>query len=282
MNSELLTTGKRKLDAKRMHSRRFLPLTMTQLLLDLGLETDPLINAQACLLLTYYAPSYDILRVNTFWLVRAAHFARIAGADKFHLLPDGYRTKQLKRVWWGVLFRDRILSLGLRRKTTVQMDRVLDEEKFQLNVEDFEADLGHSIVHDRATQLRITEIAVSTCSLVSKVTPALDLLYHYESAGDRIRTVGGSIPNLVADIQHCIDGLETWYISTMQKFPDRSDESVCIFANMLFCYHSSAVFALNLLRVLLHETVPEARNHIDMDACLEASVEAINDLNGRT
>lgn len=74
-------------------------LTCLQLLFDFGLERDPLASAQACLLLSYNAPNYNLLRLNTYWVTNAIRFAKIARADSYYRIKDPVKSKLLKRIW---------------------------------------------------------------------------------------------------------------------------------------------------------------------------------------
>lgn len=258
-----------------------------QLVYDFDLEQDPFTNAQACLILTYYGPGYNRLRVNASWLTQAARFARIARADTFYQIQDPIQRSSLKRLWWGVLFRDRILSGGLRWNTQVDLDPILQNSEYFLALEDFSEELGKSRVHDRATQTRIVDIVNSTCSLICELTPAMKIVYGHERISERMVNVRSSGPDNLKEIQRCLDNLRRWYDRTIRMFPepislDDTHESVCIYANMMFCYYSSAVFALNFHRILIYETIPNLRDRIPLEACQESSVTAINDLERRT
>ena len=217
----------------------------------------------------------------------AARFAKIAQADAFDLVQDPVRKSTLKRLWWGVLFRDRILSLGLRWTLQVALDPRLRSDEYYLNADDFKFDLGHSTVHDLNSQLRIVDIVASTCSLVCELTPALQLLYGHERARERIASVANSVSSSVLEIQGCLDGLQRWHEHVILNFPDPislddTQQAICIYANLMFCYYSSAIFALNLHRILIHGTSPGARNQISLEACQEASIAAITDIGKRT
>lgn len=271
----------------RVHQHTGHSLILAKLVFDFGLENDAVASAQGCLLLTYCAPSYNKLRVNIGWLMNAARFARVAQADKFHSIQDPTQRRALKRLWWCVLFRDRILSLGLRWTLQVALDPRLQSEDSFLGVEDFESDLGQSHVHDRDSQLRIVDVVASTCGLVCELTPALHVLYGCERARERVAIEADSVHESAAQIQSCLDGLRRWHERAVLTFPepiglDDTQESICIYGNLLFWYYSSAVFALNLHRILLHMTIPASRDLISLEACQEASVTAFNDIGKRT
>ena len=260
---------------------------MRQLAFDFSLETDTLALAQGCLLLTYYAPGWNKLRVNGSWLMNAARFARMARADTFHLVEDPVQKTTLKRLWWGIIFRDRILSMGLRWTHQVELNPRFKSSKYFLDTEDFSLDLGRSKVHDQDSQIRIIDIVTSLCSLVCELTPALHLLYGHERVRERVADVANSVQTNITHVRSCLDGLHRWYERTIPNFPDPislddTHDSICIYANLLFCYYSSAVFALNLHRILIHVTIPTSREHISLETCRESSVAAINDVGRRT
>lgn len=219
--------------------------------------------------------------------MNAARFARMAGADTFHLAEDETRKKTLKRLWWGILFRDRILSLGLRWTPQVALNPRFKNSEYFLDAEDFSQDLGRSHVHDEDSQIRIIDIVTSTCSLVCKLTPALDVLYRHERVRERVADISNAVQTNITDVRNCLDGLHRWYERTIPIFPepislDDTHDSICIYANLLFCYYSSAVYALNLHRILIFVTIPASREHVSLENCREGSLSAMQDVGKRT
>lgn len=256
---------------------------------DVGVERDPVANAQACLLLTYYAPNYNRLRVNSYWLSNATRFAKIARADAHHKLRerDPNRSKLLKRLWWGVICRNHILSLGLRRACQINLDPPgWREEESILNIDDFQSELGFSLVHDLDTQHRIVDLVSNTCRLMQSLENALKL-YRFEALEDRLEAASKDFKATVSDIYKSLAELRRWHDQAVRQFPfpialDDAHETptICVYANMMFCYYSSAVFALNQHLILLSEVFPQCRTFFTTDDAREA-LETANDDIGR-
>ncbi|EME86062.1 uncharacterized protein MYCFIDRAFT_194222 [Pseudocercospora fijiensis CIRAD86] len=259
----------------------------TSLLFDFGIEREAIASAQACLLLSYNAPNYNLLRLNTYWITNAIRFARIARADSYHRIKDPVKSKMLKRIWWGVILRDRILSLGLRRSIQVPLENDWDTEKHVLQAEDFQPELGNSPMHDTETQLRIFEMLGTMCRLAQCLTHTSRILYKHERLDDRLEYASRSLPTLVSDIQRSLESLRLWHEQAIRAFPfpislDDAHETICIYANMMFSYHASAVFGLNTYLILLREVFPATKSMFSLEEAREALEIANNDVSRRT
>ena len=224
--------------------------------------------------------------MNGYWLENAIRFARIARADVYYRVQDLAKAKLLKRLWWGVLFRDRILSLGLRRSLNVEF-RTLDSDADVLQASDFDNEIGRSLVHDTETQLRVVEVITATCRLMQCLTPVLQQLYRYERLDDRLDVVSQSLSNAIADIHRSLNALQAWHDRTIRIFPfpvslDDAHETICIYANVLFSYHASAVFALNVYLILIHEALPAAKSLISIEEARDSLQLANHDITQRT
>ncbi|EME47341.1 hypothetical protein DOTSEDRAFT_50761 [Dothistroma septosporum NZE10] len=271
-----------KREARNTHHRQ------AKLLFDFGIERDPVCSAQACLLLSYNAPNYNIMRLNTYWVTNAMRFAKIARADFYHKIRDPVRAKLLKRLWWGVIFRDRILSMGLRRSIQIELEPSWAEgDKHVITAEDFQDELGQSPVHDTETQLRIVEVVGATCRLMQCLSNAGRILYRYEHLDDRLENVRMSIPETVQDIKRCLESLRHWHDHAIRLFPfpislDDAPETICVYANMMFSYHAAAVFGLNTYLILIREVFPQAKALFCLEEAHEALQVANNDVSRRT
>ncbi|GIZ46453.1 hypothetical protein CKM354_000957900 [Cercospora kikuchii] len=270
-----------KREARNTHYRH------AKLLFDFGIERDPVANAQACLLLSYNAPNYNLLRLNTYWVTNAIRFAKIVRADSYYRIKDPVRARLLKRIWWGVIFRDRILSLGLRRSTQVPLINDWETDKHILTVDDFQSELGSSLVHDTETQLRIFEMVGTTCRLMQCLTHASRILYTHERLDDRLEFASRSLQALVTDIQRALGALRHWHDQAIRTFPfpislDDAHETICVYANMMFSYHASAVFGLNTYLILLREVFPASHSLFSIEEAREAMEVAHNDVSRRT
>lgn len=194
--------------------------------------------------------------------MNSIRYAKLAEADCFYLVQDPDRRRILKRLWWCILFRDRILSLGLRRSLSVAVDPHLLTEAHILYPADFEPELGKSQVHPEGTQHLLLQMIGETCRLVQSLTPALEILFHRERLEQRVAVFANSPDTVQQDVHRCLEMLEDWHRRAISIFPspialdNTTPASLSIFANMLFIYHSSAVASLHQHLLLLGETVP--------------------------
>ncbi|CAK1368309.1 Cutinase transcription factor 1 beta [Cercospora beticola] len=236
-----------------------------KLAFDFGIEMDPVANAQACLLLSYMSPSLSRLQINVGWLIHAHRFAKLAGADSFHrrIEDDRPTAVLLKRIWWGVLFRDRILSFGFRRSLQVHLedDSVWLNDNSVLNAGDFESELGQSPIYDTETQLKNIEVLSALCRLISRLLGPLKLLYQYNMLDGRLQPASIDLPATITAIKAHLVSLRIWHDDTIEKFPfpvslDDVHETLCIYVNMLFIYHASIKFALHMHLILIHDSLP--------------------------
>ncbi|PPJ58621.1 hypothetical protein CBER1_03495 [Cercospora berteroae] len=263
-----------------------------KLVFDFEADRDPMSNAQSCLLLTYETSTMQ-LRINSSWLAHAIRFARMARAESYYRYQtsDNQRAKLLKRLWWGIVFRDRILSLGLRRKLQVEIDPTWEDahgrlkEEYALSAADFDSELGVSPVHSLETQLRLAQLVNLTCHVMPGLSGALGILYHHENLDDRLEAASRSLVSSINNLHRAVAELQRWQESALQIFPspislDDSDvdEAISIYANMIFVYQASAVFALQTQLIFIHELLPASRSLIDEDT-IEESVEALEDAN---
>lgn len=265
-----------------------------KLLFEFGTETDPLTLSRACLLMTYQSPRYTRLRVNTSWLKQAIHYARIARADSHRRFQnsDPDRAMVLKRIWWGVLFRDCILSLGTRRSPQInhEPESLWHREPESLVQEDFTSELGNSPVHSTEAQLRIIQLVGAMCRLVPCLASTAMILYTVEGIDDRLEMIDKTkAPILTRCIQRSLESLQTWHDETIPEFPfpvsldmENTPEAVCLYANMLFIYHAAATFALNANLILLHEFFPASRSLINTEDCAKALQNGITDVSQRS
>lgn len=271
-------------DARSTHYRQ------AKLLFDFDIESDPVANAQACLLLTYQSPSHNKLRINLSWLNHALRYARIARADSYYRFKDEnpLQAKLLKRIWWSIIFRDRILSLGMRRSLQVHLDSksIWFDDDHALQINDFESELGRSVVHSIETQVRTIGLQTALCKLTIRLATPLRLLYQDELLDDRLETVFASLPESVEAVQESLESLRRWYEETSEKYPfpvslDDVHESLCLYVNMLFILCASATFALNMHLTMIHENLSASRKMIDVGAARQGLQDANDDLTRR-
>ena len=184
------------------------------------------------------------------------------------------------------------MSLGLRRTLHVKLDPTWEDvhgrlrEEYVLHAADFDSELGVSPVHSLKTQLRLVELASVTCRLMHSLSTALDTMYHHEGLEERMEAVSRSLVLSINNLHRAIGELQHWHEGAIQIFPSpvslddsETHESVMIYANVLFIFQSSAIFALHTNLIFIHELVPASRSLLDKDT-IEEAVEALEDANG--
>ncbi|EME41911.1 hypothetical protein DOTSEDRAFT_55601 [Dothistroma septosporum NZE10] len=259
----------------------------TQDLLAFDVYKDPLANAQASLLLTYFSPHDNRARVNSFWLMNAARYARLAFANVFFFFGEHpAHMRRLKRLWWSVLFRDRIMSLGLRRAPIIESDPLLQDGKYVLGLADFEPELGKSEVHCRETQIALIGSVTTMCGLAQALTSGLVVLYGEEVLLLRVKRIQRGPEKVLHQIENALEELTNWYDTSICQFPspvtldeDKGrTESLSVLVNMMFCYHCAAKFALELLRMLVYELTGDRPTSLHT---IQAMEHAIDDMTNR-
>lgn len=102
---------------------------------------------------------------------------------------------------------------------------------------------------------------------------------------DRLDAASRSLRPTIDAIHESIAALRTWHDETISKFPfpvslddvDEIQEAICVYANMIFCYHAACVFALNTYLLLIYEMIPGSRALFDqnlVEDCEEALEES--------
>ncbi|KAK5064319.1 hypothetical protein LTR84_000152 [Exophiala bonariae] len=151
---------------KSIKAARRLFYEKARLLYDADIETDNLTLIQCLLLMSQWAANADTNKQNWHWTgvaVSLAQAMRLTHNPEILELPQ--RVKSLrKRLWFCILMRDRLLSLGMSRPM-----RIRDGE-FDVplpTVDDFECDIpivtsvaGHH--RDGKIQISLTEADIST------------------------------------------------------------------------------------------------------------------------
>ncbi|KAL4957088.1 hypothetical protein BDW69DRAFT_180972 [Aspergillus filifer] len=156
-----------------LRAARNMLYTRAKLLYDLNCEPSPLCIAQASFLLSHHIPSSD-LHAGSLWL--SISIQNLLVANALDPTADHAAANLQKRIWWSILLRDRILSLGLGRPpqlvidadrkgtaggepiTTVLGDSCLGEE-------DLEEEFDASEVYDPETKKVVAKVLAAQCEL---------------------------------------------------------------------------------------------------------------------
>lgn len=206
------------------------------MLYDFGAEEDPLCIAQASLLLTYHNSCSDQLQ-NSTWLAIAVQHARSINAHQYYCIPEGYkyRPSDLKRLWWSIVIRDRIISLGTRRAIQIMPDR-FDCFRCSMTVEDLQNEIDCSEVYDSETKAALCKVLNGLCELVTALTTLLAVVYSAPAF-----QFLGLTPQ--SEIERCYESKElvkTWERNSMLRFPDTESNhhpSVMVFTRLTWLYY---------------------------------------------
>ncbi|KAB8276361.1 hypothetical protein BDV30DRAFT_206567 [Aspergillus minisclerotigenes] len=149
-----------------------------KLIYDFNLEDDQLRLCQAAILLTYRCCSTDQLS-NTMWLALGIQHARAVNAHAYYRYHVNERTTRvkLKRLWWCLILRDRLLSLGVRRTLQIHPSHFDVASHSPLVCEDLEDEVHSSEVYDATTKKKLIEILTSQCHFAAAVTLLLMTIY---------------------------------------------------------------------------------------------------------
>jgi hypothetical protein len=127
----------------------------------------------------------------------------------------------------------------------------------------------------------------TTCRLMQCISHTCKILYTHEMLDDRLDFASRDIPAVVTDINRVLESLRSWYDQAIRIFPfpislDDAPEAICVYANMMFSYHASAMFGLQVYLILLGEVFPTAKALFSIEDVREALKSANNDVSRRT
>ncbi|KAJ4019509.1 hypothetical protein NW766_003243 [Fusarium irregulare] len=147
-----------------------------KLLFDLGVETDAYTKSQAALLLTFQFSAVEPHAGST-WLAIGIQNAIVAQAHNFQAPGASLRRKNgNKRLWWSLFWRDRVLTLGLRKPLQIT------PSSFNVNIDpmtidDLADEIDHSAVYDARTKRQLAIILNLQCRLATILTDPLVVCY---------------------------------------------------------------------------------------------------------
>lgn len=204
---------------------------------DFNLEDDQLRLCQAAILLTYRCSSIDQLS-NTTWLALGIQHARAVKAHVYHRYPVNERATRvtLKRLWWCLIIRDRLLSLGVRRALQILPYHFDVASHSPLTREDLEDEVHASEVYDAATKKRLIDILTSQCHLAVAMTSLLMTVY---PPGDPL-TFGENSALILARTDDLKERLQFWEASHMiQVSPSDCQwhQSVAFYCQLISLYY---------------------------------------------
>ncbi|KAL2203665.1 hypothetical protein CC79DRAFT_1371706 [Sarocladium strictum] len=240
-----------------------------KLLYDLNTERCHVSLATGALLLTYRFDPDDRQGGST-WLSQAIHHARAVQSSEFDkICPGVYPRVVLKRLWWCIYMRDRILPMGLHRPMQIQPSDI-DQDMEPLS----EADLAGqypvlSSVYDLAVKTRLSQIFINQCKLaaimgdVMAVTRQQD---HGTSKTGSSRSAGDSEIDLYSRITSIRQRLTAWYRLTRNAVGDPASvehprRAALMFANVAFMYYYATQMCLTNYELSLLESGVPAKDY---------------------
>ncbi|KAE8405502.1 fungal-specific transcription factor domain-containing protein [Aspergillus pseudonomiae] len=215
-----------------------------KLIYDFELENDQLRLGQAAVLLTYRCSSTDRLS-NTTWLALGIQHARAVKAHVYHRYPTNERAARvtLKRLWWCLILRDRLLSLGVRRALQILPCHFDVSSHSPLTYEDLEDEVKASEVYDAATKKRLIEVVTSQFQLAATMTLLLMTVY---PPGDH-QSLGQGLDLVPARTDDLKERLQFWESNHMVQV-DASDgqwhQAVVFYCQLTSLYYQSARLVL--------------------------------------
>lgn len=172
---------------------------------------------------------------NSLWLSIAIHHARCLGAHEAWETPDlpaqSEESHLLRRLWWCCVIRDRILSLGLRRR--LQITKVPPV----LLPSEFENEINHSEVIRPENKRKLVCILLRVMELCGLLTDLLELI----CLPDCYRV--SYTQKEIAKLSGCRDALQKWFIVTSTVIPTPQldnrfrDQSVIVHGNLMYMYY---------------------------------------------
>lgn len=170
---------------------------------ELQAESDPLSIAQGTLLLSFRF-AMNNPQCNVGWLEKAVSHARKCGA---HLpnndiadISTNNKTLQYRRLWCSCIIRDRILSLGVRRRLLIPLAEY-DPLHDLLTEQDLTSEVSTSRVYSAKSKQILTYLSVKLSRLSGILTEIVTLA---EDIKDVLRGVKELTTKDVADTMETI------------------------------------------------------------------------------
>ncbi|KAI0109037.1 hypothetical protein GGR51DRAFT_118512 [Nemania sp. FL0031] len=260
----------------------------TKLLFDFDTESSLVCVAQAALLLTYWAPNWSLAakKPNTAWLGVAIQNAKSAEAHIYSAMPtfspvtepiEYKKQNSLKRLWWCCVFRDRLISLGMRRSIQVSRAHFDVDSNRSLGFSDLANEVGLSKVYNSETKRRLIEIFVQLGELCSVLTDLLTLVFPLDDVPGWGRHNGAEGAEKVRQSKAA---LKRWYNAATLRFPvfggsggsgkttgekHLQHDSVILYTNLMYMFYHSARAALchhEVLQAAMASASPNLNSNI--------------------
>ncbi|CAI6083452.1 unnamed protein product [Clonostachys chloroleuca] len=243
-------------------------LTPFQILYDMNSELSSFTISQAALLLTSWTPPANPrgMKPNTQWLSIAIEHARAEGAHLYsrHQGPMSESPSShqalAKRIWWCCIIRDRLLSLGVRRRIQIDRESFDFDSNRRLNHSDLAGEVDGSGVYCKKAKMSLIRILLRIVDLCVSLTDLLNLAHRLEFSrnGDSEQW----LPHL-QQVRTVKEALRMWHEVTKSEFScslkqlrsaskyDEQCKAVAVQLHVMYMYYHSAGIAIAHYEILL-------------------------------
>ncbi|KAE8381652.1 hypothetical protein BDV26DRAFT_301240 [Aspergillus bertholletiae] len=219
-----------------------------KLLFDLQAETEPFTKAQGAVLLAHHTSAHDP-QASNIWLMRAIQNAMIVGCGP---APHDTETNlsMVKRLWWSIMLRDRVLSIGLRRRpqvTSVEFNMGAN----WLQEEDFADEIDNSRVYDRDVKIMLFKVLQEQCKLAVLLTDLVSLVFSSQGISSPSLSLV-EFQAVVAAIRRIKRYLTKWEAVSI-VLPSTNHETVTFYTHLTWMYYYAARVDLAQYEALIIE-----------------------------
>ncbi|KAF4998657.1 hypothetical protein FGRMN_2983 [Fusarium graminum] len=226
-----------------------------KLLFDFGVEDDAFTKAQAALLLTFQFSAVEPHAGST-WLAVGIQNAIVAQAHTFQdTSTSSARKRSRKRLWWSLFWRDRILTLGLRKPLQITPSN-FEATLEPITADDLADEMDHSAVYNLITKRQLADILRVQCQLAVLLTDVLSICY-----GPSAFNLASSIDNFektMSKIRRSRKKMEIWKDEAdkiLNPFLQGVDahRSTTLISSVIYIYAYAAQIALGNHEAMLLE-----------------------------
>ncbi|KAE8368893.1 hypothetical protein BDV27DRAFT_166816 [Aspergillus caelatus] len=246
-------------------------------LFDLQAENDAFAKAQGSVLLAHHTSAHDP-QASSIWLMRAIQNAMIVGCGP----GPGDREinlSMMRRLWWSMVLRDRVLSIGLRRRpqiTSVEFNMGAN----WLKEEDFADEIVNSRVYDPQVKIQLFQVLQEQCKLAVLLTDMVALVFSSQGVSSPSLSLA-EFQAVLAAIRRIKRYLTKWEAVSIVP-PPTSHETVCFFTHLTWMYYYAARVDLAQYEALIIEKHLNFTGTNYRAQLLETGADLRNAMNGLT
>ncbi|KAF4988282.1 hypothetical protein FDECE_15113 [Fusarium decemcellulare] len=248
-----------------------------KLLFDLGVETDAFTKAQAALLLTFQFSAAQP-HAGSLWLSTGIQNAIVAQTHTFQAPGTSSAQKRRnKRLWWSLYWRDRVLTLGLRKPLQITPSS-FNVQLELIGQEDLKDEAHRSAVYDPKTKKHLAEIINFQCRLGILLTQVLAITYgpssfdptysldHFDRTLSQIRTARSRLARWKEQAE------AAFYVFLGDGHIHRS---LTLFSSLIYIYAYAAQIALGNHEAMILERMQKGVTVLD-DSALKSIGEELS------